>query len=56
MDDIPYIADSKTVIFHLKTCPLVQSIEEKDIGRYTSKRLAKMAGYAACKMCNPDKE
>jgi methylphosphotriester-DNA--protein-cysteine methyltransferase len=56
MDDIPYIADMKTVIVHLKTCPLVPSIEEKDILRYTSTRLAKMAGYAPCKMCNPDKK
>ena len=56
MIDTPFIADFKTAIFHLKTCPLVQSIEEKDIGHYASKRLAKMAGYAPCRVCNPDKD
>lgn len=54
--DAPYIADSKTLAVHLKACPLVQSIEEKDVGRYTSVRLAKMAGYAPCKICRPDKK
>ena len=52
--DAPYIADSKTLAVHLKTCPLVQSIEEKAVGRYTSVRLAKMAGYSPCKICKPD--
>lgn len=56
MDDILYIVDLKTVTIHLKACPLVQSIEEKEIVRYTLVRLAKMAGYAPCKICRPDKK
>ena len=56
MDDVPYVADSKTLTVHEKTCPLVPSIEEKHFGRYTSVRLAKMAGYSPCKICRPDKK
>ena len=56
VDDFYYIADMHTGLVHLPTCPAVSLIGEKQLGRYTSIRLAKMAGYAPCKVCNPGKK